>query len=159
MVYLDYNNSTPVDKRVLDSMVPVFTERFGSPMSPNRAGNQAKQLVEDARIPIARAVGMDPHDVIFHSNRDAANRFAIVGTGMRQPNHPEIVYGITEHRSVTETCFIAACGGKGACTPAMVNSLGFVDVDNFEDIIHDGEYILASISLANGVTGIMLYRK
>ena len=155
MVYLDYNNATPVDQHVLDSMIPVFTKQFGNPMSSNNAGNQAKQLVEDARIPIARSVCMDPHDVIFHPNRDAANKFAIIGTGVRRPNHPRIVFGVTEHRSVIEVCLMLGGGNPNACIPAMVNSLGFVDTDNFEKLLSGGEYALASLSLANGVTGII----
>ena len=67
-IYLDYNSTTPADRRVVESMMPVFTEQFGNPSSENHeTGKIAKDLVENARRQVADNVNMRPADVIFTS--------------------------------------------------------------------------------------------
>ena len=76
--YLDYNSTTPVDQRVLDVMIPVFSDRFGNPSSVQHGtGRQAEDIVDEARKKVADAVGMRASDVIFTSGATEANNLAI----------------------------------------------------------------------------------
>ena len=78
--YLDYNSTTPVDPRVLDAMMPAFSDKFGNPSSAQHGtGRQADSIIEDARKKVADAVGMRASDVIFTSGATEANNLAIAG--------------------------------------------------------------------------------
>ena len=78
VAYLDYNSTTPVDPRVLDAMMPAFSDVFGNPSSAQHGtGRQADSIIEDARKKVADAVDMRASDVIFTSGVTEANNLAI----------------------------------------------------------------------------------
>jgi cysteine desulfurase len=67
MIYMDYAATTPVDKRVLDAMLPYFNESFGNPSSIHRYGQKAEAAVDSARETVSKALNCQPDEIIFTS--------------------------------------------------------------------------------------------
>ena len=156
MAYLDYNATTPVDGRVVDVMMPLFTDNFGNPSSGHRSGRAAAQAVEEARGKVARAVGMGASDVIFTSGATEANNLALAGM-RRGLGRPIIVLaGATEHKSVLQTCASLSDGGSefGA---VPVRPDGTADIGAMESMLadHDDSIDIVSLMAANSETGVV----
>ena len=111
-IYLDNQSSTRLDRRVLDAMLPYFTEQFGNPHSASHAyGRIAAEAIELARSEVAALINADPREVIFTSGATEANNLAIKGAARfarRRPRGGEprdhIVTLTTEHKCVLESC-------------------------------------------------------
>ncbi len=111
-IYLDNQSSTRLDPRVLDAMLPYFTEQFGNPHSASHAyGHVAAEAIERARGEVAALIGADPREVIFTSGATEANNLAIKGAAHFVRDHPRgalprdhIVTLTTEHKCVLESC-------------------------------------------------------
>ncbi|MEL7510807.1 MAG: aminotransferase class V-fold PLP-dependent enzyme, partial [Cyanobacteria bacterium J06554_3] len=101
-IYLDSNATTPVDQRVLEVMLPFFTDYFGNPSSLNHSyGWEAEAGIEKAREQLASAINADPVEIIFTSGATEANNLAIKGVAesyMHEGKH--IVTVQTEHNAV-----------------------------------------------------------
>ncbi|RLD41402.1 MAG: bifunctional IscS subfamily cysteine desulfurase/selenide, water dikinase SelD, partial [Bacteroidetes bacterium] len=78
-IYLDYNATTPIDKRVADAMRPFLNEYFGNPSSVHEYGIKTKLAVEKARQQIADLLNCEPSEIIFTSGGTESNNFAIKG--------------------------------------------------------------------------------
>lgn len=103
MIYLDHNASTPCDPRVVDAMLPWFTERAANASSvDHRPGNAALAAVERARGHVAALVAANPEDVVFTSGATEADNLAVLGTLARAPVGAEIVVSAVEHPAVLE---------------------------------------------------------
>ena len=151
MTYLDYNSTTPVDPRVLDVMLPMFSETFGNPSSKHGTGRHADQIIEDARKKVADAVGMRASDVIFTSGATEANNLAL--SGLKNGHLDNILVGATEHKSVLQTCH--ALGEKGhTVTVIPVHNDGTVNLDALEDAMSAGADVV-SMMAANSETGVV----
>ena len=155
MPYLDYNATTPVDKRVIESMIPIFDQNFGNPSSHNHdTGRIANQIVEDARKSVAQIVGMKSSDVIFTSGATEANNmiFYCLSRSKRKPLH--ILVGATEHKSVLEPCrFLSEQGAKVKIIP--VTSEGVIDLNSLEDTLSKENFDVVSVMAANSETGVI----
>ena len=150
--YLDYNSTTPVDPRVLDVMMPVFSDMFGNPSSVQHStGRQAEGIVDEARKKVADAVGMRTSDVIFTSGATEANNLAINGVNTGHVN--KILVGATEHKSVLQPCSILGENGH-VVTVIQVQHDGTIDLDALEDTMERGADMV-SISVANSETGVI----
>jgi cysteine desulfurase len=111
-IYLDNQSSTRLDPRVLDAMLPYFTEQFGNPHSTSHPyGRIAAEATEQARSEVAALIGADPREVIFTSGATEANNLAIKGAAVFARRHPRsdqprahIVTLTTEHKCVLESC-------------------------------------------------------
>jgi cysteine desulfurase len=103
-VYLDHHATTPLDERVLEAMLPCFTERFGNAGSINHSyGWEAQAAVDAARESIAAAIGAEPKEIVFTSGATEANNLAIRGVCEREPRRGgHIVSMTTEHRAVLD---------------------------------------------------------
>ena len=107
-VYMDYHATTPVDPRVLDQMLPYFSEQFGNAASrSHRYGWEAEEAVEKARGRIAAVLGARAKEIIFTSGATESNNLAI--QGVRQFRSPggencHVVTVVTEHKAVLDSC-------------------------------------------------------
>ena len=105
-MYLDYHATTPVDRRVLDRMLPYFTETFGNPASSTHQwGWKAQEAVENARREVSALIGASAREVYFTSGATEADNLAIKGVAESSSDRGDhIVTVATEHRAVLDTC-------------------------------------------------------
>src|SRR3954470_22569333 len=104
-IYLDYHATTPVDPRVLQAMLPYFTEVFGNPASASHAfGWKAMEAVEGARRQVAALIGATAREIIFTSGATESNAFAIRGvTECANTTRRRLVTSAIEHKSILES--------------------------------------------------------
>lgn len=156
-VYLDYQATTPVDPRVVDAMLPWFSERFGNAHSAQHAfGVQAAEAVEKARGQIAQLLGAQAREIVFTSGATESNNLAIKGAARFARRHGQgdhIVTFETEHKCVLESCFALAEEGIRT-TVLKVESDGLIDLDMLADAIVD-DTVLVSALAANNEIGVV----
>jgi len=155
LVYLDYQSTTPLDSRVLDEMLPYFTERFGNPHSvTHRYGWEAESAVDLARERVAGLIGADPKAVIFTSGATESNNLAIKGAmealGSRKPH---LIVPATEHKCVLESARDMARRGC-RLTELPVKSDGLIDLNRLEDALED-DTGLVSVMAVNNEIGVI----
>lgn len=154
-IYMDYHATTPVDPRVLEAMMPYFTEQFGNAASRNHAfGWQAEEAVEKARKQIAELIGANSKEIIFTSGATESNNLALKGVAemyAERGNH--IITAATEHKAVLDTCKRLEKNGYRV-TYLPVKQDGLVDLDQLRDAITD-KTILISIMYANNEIGVL----
>ena len=160
-IYLDNQATTRVDPRVLEAMLPYFTEHFGNPHSTSHVyGHVAADAVEQARGEIAGLIHADPREIVFTSGATEANNLAIKGvahfarahpTGTRVHDH--IVTLTTEHKCVLESC--AELEREGfAVTYVPVESNGLVALDRLEAALTE-HTLLVSVLAAHNEIGVI----
>jgi cysteine desulfurase len=106
MIYLDYAATTPVDQRVLDAMLPYFSEAFGNPSSVHRYGQRAEAAVDAARETIAAALNCQPEEIIFSACGSESDNLALRGVALArrsQTGADWILTNHTEHPAVSKT--------------------------------------------------------
>lgn len=104
-LYLDHNATTPVDPRVVDRMLPYFTEVFGNPASVEHVhGNRAQAAVKQAREQVAHAIGARENEIVFTGSCTEANNIAILGAARANPDKRHLITTAVEHPSVLEPC-------------------------------------------------------
>jgi cysteine desulfurase len=154
-VYLDFHATTPVDPRVLEAMLPYFSERFGNPASRQHAyGWEAQKAVDTARSQVAALIGASPSEIVFTSGASESNNLAIKGAvHARRTRGDHIITAATEHKSVLDSC---ACLEREGCrvTRLRVDSEGFIDLDELRATISD-RTVLISIMAANNEIGVL----
>ncbi len=154
-VYLDFHATTPVDPRVLEAMLPYFTEQFGNPASRQHAyGWESQKAVDRARAQVAALIGATPSEIVFTSGASESNNLAIKGAvHARRDRGDHIVTVATEHKSVLDSC---ACLEREGCrvTRLGVNAQGFIDLDELRSAITD-RTVLISIMAANNEIGVL----
>ena len=148
-VYLDCNATTPVDRRVLDAMLPYFTTAVGNAASVDHFyGHEAQQAVEGAREQVAALIGAAPGEIIFTSGATEADNLAILGTVARAREHAEILVSAVEHPAVLEPA-----GLLGArVTRVPVSAQGIVEPDEVRRRLTP-RTALVSVMAANNETG------
>lgn len=152
-IYLDSHSTTPIDPRVIDSMMPYFTERFGNASSLDHAyGLDASRSVEEARIRIAAAVGARLDEIIFTSGATESDNIALTGTMAKYKNRGDhLITCATEHKAVLDTAKHLQAAGKRV-TYLPVDEYGQVDLGELEDAITE-ETVMISIMAANNEIG------
>src|SRR6202140_1905496 len=101
-VYLDHSATTPVDRRVVEAMLPYLTEKFGNASSVHLFGQEARAAADRARRQVARLIGARANEIIFTSGGTEANNLAIRGVReLAEPRH--IITSSIEHPSVRGT--------------------------------------------------------
>jgi len=149
-IYFDHAATTPVDPRVLEAMLPYFSEFYGNPSELHRLGRQARAAVEEARARVAAVLGAGEKEIVFTSGGTEADNLALLGyLGRFQPGH--LIVSAIEHPAIMETA--RALNRLGwAVDFVPVDGEGVVDVDAFEQAFRD-DTRLASIMFANNVVG------
>lgn len=155
-IYLDHAATTPVDPRVLEAMLPFFTEQFGNAASHHPVGQGASAAVERARAQVAAVLGADPREIVWTSGATESDNLALQGVARspyyaRRGNH--IVTVATEHKAVLDCCAFLEARGI-AVTYLPVDSQGLVDPAHLADAITP-ETILVSVMHANNETGVI----
>ena len=154
-IYMDYNATTPVDPRVLDAMLPCFSDHFGNAASRTHPyGWAAAKLAESARARIAAAIGAHPEEIVFTSGATEANNLAIKGFAHAVRGHRgHVVTCATEHKAVLDPC--AALEREGfAVTILPVDADGRLDPQRVAEAL-TARTGLASVMLANNETGTL----
>ncbi len=154
-VYLDHQATTPVDPRVLDAMLPYFSERFGNPHSNHAFGGEAADAVATARAQVAACIGATPREIVFTSGATESNNLAIKGAAefYRERGGDHVIVAATEHKCVLESARAMAAAGT-RITILPVQPTGLVDVGALADAIEDGT-ALVSIMAVNNEIGVI----
>ena len=158
-VYLDHSATTPIDRRVLDEMLPYLTEKIGNPSSVHFFGQEARAAVDRARREVAALIGARPNEIVFTSGGTEANNLAIKGicyaitpqSGSSSP--PHLITSAIEHPSTRGTIDeLEKCGW--AVTRLPVYEDGIVRTADVRSALRP-ETVLISIMLANNEIGTL----
>ncbi|HMC29430.1 MAG TPA: IscS subfamily cysteine desulfurase [Candidatus Angelobacter sp.] len=154
-VYLDNHATTPLDRRVLEAMLPFLTSKFGNAASNSHPfGWEAAAAVEAARRQIATAIGAAPQEIVFTSGATESDNLAVTGAAeayAAKGNH--IITAVTEHKAILDSCKHLE---KHGCrvTYLGVKTDGLIDLDELKDSFTD-HTILVTIMAANNETGVL----
>lgn len=154
-IYLDNNATTPMDPRVLEAMMPYFTEHFGNAASRHHPfGWEAEEGVEYARTQVAKLIGADAKEIIFTSGATEGDNLGIKGVfEMYAAKGNHIITVNTEHKAVLDTCkHIEKLGGE--VTYLTVSHEGLIDVNELEAAIKP-ETVLIAVMYANNEVGVI----
>ncbi len=154
-IYLDNNATTPCDPRVVEAMLPYFTQSFGNAASRNHPfGWQAEEAVDYAREQIAQLIGADPKEIILTSGATEADNLAIKGVyEMYASKGNHIITAVTEHKAVLDTCkHLEKLGAE--VTYMKVNNEGLIDLAELEAAMKPTT-ILIAIMYANNEVGVV----
>ncbi|MCC7045520.1 MAG: IscS subfamily cysteine desulfurase [Alphaproteobacteria bacterium] len=154
-IYLDYQATTPTDPRVVQAMLPWFTEKFGNPHSRNHAyGWEAEAAVEKARAQIGAIIGADEKEIVFTSGATESNNLALQGVAhfyKDRKNH--LITAVTEHKCVLDTMrHLEQEGFQVTYLPVAQD--GLIDLGQLKAAITD-KTVLVSIMAANNEIGVI----
>ena len=153
-IYMDNHATTPLDKRVLEAMLPYFTERFGNAASRNHSfGWEAEEAVDKARGQIAGLIHAQSKEIIFTSGATESDNLAIKGVlefYNEKGNH--IITCVTEHKAILDSCRALERGGKATVTYLPVDKYGMIDPEAVRKAITD-KTVLITVMYANNEVG------
>lgn len=154
-IYLDNNATTPLDPRVLEAMLPYFTNKFGNAASRNHAfGWVAEEGVDYAREQVAKLIGCTEKEIIFTSGATEADNLAIKGVfEMYADKGNHIITATTEHKAVLDTCKHLEKQGARV-TYLNVKEDGLIDLAELEAAMTP-ETILVTIMYGNNEIGVI----
>ena len=155
-IYLDHNATTPCDPRVVDAMIPYFTQNFGNAASRNHPfGWQAEEAVDYAREQVAKLIGADSKEIIFTSGATEADNLAIKGVyEMYSQKGNHIITCNIEHKAVLDTCkHLEKLGAEVTYLKVMEN--GLVNLEELEAAMRPTT-ILVAIMYANNEIGTIM---
>jgi cysteine desulfurase len=154
-IYLDCHATTPVDPRVLEAMLPYFTEHFGNPASVTHVyGWEAEAAVKKAREILAAAINCGPEEIVFTSGATEANNLAIKGVAeayISKGRH--IITVSTEHNAVLDPCrYLESLGFEVTYLPVQPD--GLINLGELEQAFRP-DTILVSVMAANNEIGVL----
>lgn len=154
-IYLDNHATTPVDERVLNAMIPYFTEKFGNPASISHVyGWEGEAAVKQTREILANAINANPEEIVFTSGATEANNLAIKGVAEAYFSKGQhIVTLATEHKAVLDPCeYLQNMGFEITILPVQKD--GLIDLEQLEKALRD-DTILVSVMAANNEIGVL----
>ncbi|HEV9036289.1 MAG TPA: IscS subfamily cysteine desulfurase [Puia sp.] len=154
-VYLDYNSTTPCDPRVVEAMLPYFSQKFGNAASRSHSfGWEGEEAVEVAREQVARLIGAETKEIVFTSGATEGDNLALKGVFeaySAKGNH--IITVVTEHKAVLDSCHhIERLGGEVTWLP--VDAEGLIDLAELEAAIRPTTVLIA-VMYANNEIGVL----
>lgn len=154
-VYLDHNSTTPVDPRVLEAMLPYFSEKFGNAASKTHVyGWVAEAAVEQARERVAKMIGTTSQEIIFTSGATESINLALKGVFENYQNKGKHIVTIsTEHKAVLDCCKYLETKGANI-TYLPVDREGLIDLDQLRNSITPST-LLVCVMYANNETGVI----
>ena len=154
-IYLDNNATTRTDPRVVDAIIPFFSNTYGNAASKSHPfGWAAEEAVDKARAQVASLIGADPREIVFTSGATESNNLAIKGIAeMYAEKGDHIITVVTEHKAVLDTCKHLEATGKSV-TYLEVDETGLIDIDALKAAITD-KTILISVMAANNEIGVL----
>jgi cysteine desulfurase len=151
-IFMDYQSTTPLDPRVLEVMLPYFTEKFGNPHSRSHAfGWEAEEACELARAQVARLINADAKEIIFTSGATESNNIALKSVGefyKTKKNH--IITVVTEHKCVLDSARHMEMQGFEV-TYLPVKSNGLIDLDQLQAAIKDTTLMVSVMAINNEI--------
>lgn len=154
LIYLDNNATTPIDRRVLDAMLPFLTDNFANPSSSHHFGISVNETIKNARVQIADLIGAEQKEIIFTSGSTEAINIALKGVAENysiKGNH--IVTVLTEHPGVLDTCKHLESKGYEV-TYLPVSNDGLIDLGDLKDSLH-ANTTLVCVMYVNNETGVI----
>jgi cysteine desulfurase len=151
-IYLDYQSTTPTDPRVVEKMLPYFTEKFGNPHSRSHAfGWGAEEAIEIAREQVAELINANAKEVIFTSGATESNNLAIKGVAhFNKDNKNHVITIATEHKCVLDSCRVLETEGfKVTFLPVKPN--GLVDLEVLKNAITDKTCLISVMAVHNEI--------
>ena len=155
-IYLDNAATTPLDKEVLDAMMPYLTTQFGNPSSIYSYGRETRLAVETARKSVARHLNVQPGEIFFTSGGTESNNTAII-TSIRDLGCKHIISSCIEHHAVLHTIEHYSC--EPDVSYSFVNLLpnGHIDLTDLEEqLATQNKKCLVSLMHANNEIGNLL---
>ena len=154
IIYLDNNATTPLDPRVLETMMPFLTSQFANAASNHVFGHQAKESIKIAREQIASLIKSEAHEIVFTSGATEGVNLAIKGVvDAYQDKRKHIITAATEHTAVLDVCrFLASRGFE--VTYLGVDKYGLIDLEELKSSIRP-DTILVSVMMVNNETGVI----
>jgi cysteine desulfurase len=149
-IYLDYHATTPVDPRVLATMLPYFTDVFGNAASDHGIGHAALDAVQTSRAKIAAALHAQPDEIVFTSGATESDNLAVKGVAFQHPSG-HVITAATEHKAVLDPCRMLSQHGYQV-TILPVDGEGRIDLDDLERAFRP-DTLLVSVMHANNEIG------
>lgn len=152
-VYLDNSATTALDREVLDTMLPYFTDNFGNPSSLHGYGRRALKAVDDARETIAKCIGAKANEIYFTSGGSESDNWALKGiVGATKQKRKHIITTAIEHPAIMDTLEYLKAKEGVEVTYLPVDKDGRVSVADLEEAVTD-DTILVSVMFANNEMG------
>ncbi|MBL8134925.1 MAG: cysteine desulfurase [Anaerolineae bacterium] len=154
MVYLDHSATTPMDPRVLDALLPCFSDVYGNTSSSHSEGRRAERALETARETIAGLLNCKPHEIVFTSGGSESDNMAIRGVAWyarRVQQEVHLVASAVEHPAVGKTMAVTA--GELGCTYSLlaVDHYGRVDAEAAAEVIQPSTTLVSVMAVNNEV--------
>jgi cysteine desulfurase len=155
-IYLDHHSTTPVDPRVLEAMLPWFTEKFGNAASRTHAfGWEAEEAVDKARGQVASLIGAEAKDIVWTSGATESDNLAIKGAlSFHRARGNHVVTVATEHKAVLDSCKALQKEGLAEVTFVKPDSRGLVSPEQIDAAVTD-RTVLVSVMHANNEIGVI----
>src|SRR6201990_2718834 len=154
-IYMDNNSTTRTDPRVVEAMLPYFTEKFGNAASRSHAfGWEAEEAVALAREQVAALIGAEPGEIVFTSGATEGDNLALKGVfELYASKGDHIITVVTEHKAVLDSCHhIGKLGGEVTWLP--VDAEGLIDLHELEAAIRPTTVLIA-VMYANNEIGVI----
>jgi len=154
-IYLDMQATSPIDPRVLDTMLPFMTENYGNPHSNTHSyGWEAHDVVETSREHVAHLIGADPKEIIFTSGATESNNIAIKGVArFYKGKKKHVITTVTEHKCVLDSCRALEMEGFEV-TYLPVQQNGIISLDELRKAIRK-DTVVVSVMAVNNEIGVI----